>query len=62
MNIGERGTRDEAQATSGEIMSVVDRLGDNASKCRRERGRALRAIVNEIDSPARVITVAKFVR
>ena len=40
-------------------MSIVGSLGGNTSKCRRERGKASRAIVSEIYSPPRVSAVAK---
>ena len=43
----------------GEFMSIIDSLGGNASKYRRERGKAIRAIVSEMYSPPRVSAVAK---
>ena len=39
---------EEVRAANDEVMSIVSSLGGNSSKYRRERGKALRAIVNEI--------------
>ena len=50
---------DELREIDAEILSVVRSLGGNASRYRRERGRALRAVVSEIYSPPRVSAVAK---
>ena len=59
MKVRDRGTRDEARVLNGEIMSLIDSLGGNTSKYRRERGKAIRAIVSEMYSPPRVSAVAK---
>ena len=40
-------------------MRIVGSLGGNSSRYRRERGRAIRAIVSEIYPPPRVSAVAK---
>ena len=49
LKLWDRGTRDEAKAINGEIMSIIDSLGGNTSKYRRYRGKAIRAIVSESD-------------
>ena len=59
MNMWDRGTRDEARVINGEVMSIIGNLGGNASKYKRERGKAIRAIVSEMYSPPRVSAVAK---
>ena len=59
MKMWDRGTRDEARVINGEIMSIIDSFGGNASKYRREWGKASRAIVREMFSPPRVSAVAK---
>ena len=41
------------------ILSLVRNLGGNANRFRRERGRAIRAVISEIYSPPRVSAVAK---
>ena len=53
------GSRSEARVLNGEIMSIIDSLRGNTSKYRRERGKAIRAIVSEMYSPPRVSAVAK---
>ena len=40
-------------------MQIVGTLGGNVIKYRRERGRALRAVLSEIYSPPRVTAMAK---
>ena len=59
MKMRDGGTRDEARVINGEIMSIIDSFGGNASKYRREWGKASRAIVREMFSPPRVSAVAK---
>ena len=48
MNMWDQGTHDEARVIHGEMMSIIDSFGGNASKYRRERGKAIRATVNEM--------------
>ena len=50
---------EETRELDREIMSIVKSLGGNSSKYRRERSRAVRAVVSEIYSPPRVSAVAK---
>ena len=59
MKMWDRGTSDEARVINGEIMSIIDSLGGNTSKCRRARGMAVRAVESEMYSPPRVSAVAK---
>ena len=49
----------QADEVNNEIMQIVGTLGGNVIKHRRERGRALRAVLSEIDSPPRVSAMAK---
>ena len=49
---------EEVKAADDEIMSLIRSLGGNASRYRRERGKALKAIVSEIYSPPRVSAIA----
>ena len=55
----DRGTRDEARVINGEVMSIIDSLGGNTSKYRRERRKAIRGIVSEMYVPPRDSAVAK---
>ena len=59
MKLWDQATREEAREAEGQIMSIVGSLGGNTSKYRRERSKAIRAIVGEIYSPPRVSAVAK---
>ena len=49
----------EAKKLDGEILNVVKALGGNSGKYRRERSRAIRAVVSEIYSPPRVTAAAR---
>ena len=49
-----RDARDEVSEANREIMSIVKSLGGNTGKYRRERQRALKAVVSEVYSPPRV--------
>ena len=49
----------EIKSLDREILSLVKNLGGNANNYRRERGRAMRAVISEIYSPPRVSAVAK---
>jgi len=55
----DQATRDEARELDAEIMQIIGSLGGNGSKYRRERGRAMNAVLSEIYSPPRVSAVAK---
>ena len=59
MKMWDAGTREEAREANGEILNLIRQLDGNTAKYRRERGRAMRAIVSEIYSPPRVSAVAK---
>ena len=50
---------EEVKEFDQEKLSIVKSLGGNSAKYRRERSRAVRAVVSEIDSPPRVSAVAK---
>ena len=50
---------EEVKQLEQEILSIVKNPGGNSAKYRRERSRAVRAVVSEIDSPLRVSAVAK---
>ena len=50
---------EEVNQLDQEILSIVNNLGGNSAKYRRERSRAVRAVVSEIYSPPRVSAVAK---
>ena len=49
----------QADEVNYEIMKIVGTLGGNVFQYRRERGRALRAVLSEICSPHRVSAMAK---
>ena len=49
----------QADEVNNEIMQIVGTFGGNVIKYRRERGRALRAVLSEIYSPPRVTAMAK---
>ena len=55
----DQATRDEARELDAEIMQIIGSLGGNGSKYRRERGRAMNAVLSEIYSPPRLSAVAK---
>ena len=59
LNWLDKGQSDEIRRAYTEIMNIVRSLGGNTSKYRRERSKALRAVVSEIYSPPRVSAVAK---
>ena len=50
---------EEVNQFDQEILCIVESLGGNSAKYRREWSRAVRAVVGEIDSPLRVSAVAK---
>ena len=54
----DQATRAEARKDNEEILSLISDLGGNASRYKRERSKALRAVVSEIYSPPRVSAVA----
>ena len=45
----------EARKDNQEILSLISDLGGNATRYKRERSKAMRAVVSEIYSPPRVI-------
>ena len=51
MKVLTRDEREEVRRANSEIMSVVRALGGNDRKFRRERSRAIKAVVSEIYSP-----------
>ena len=51
--------KEEMRTTNRDIMSVVRALGGDSSRYRRERAKAVRAVVAEIYSPPRVTAAAK---
>ena len=59
MGMWDQNMREEARQLNGEILSIVQSMGGNTSRYRRERGRAVRAVLSEIYSPPRVSNVAK---
>ena len=59
MKMWDAGLQKEAKEANGEIMSLIGHLGGSSARYRRERGKAIRAIVSEIYSPPRVSAVAK---
>ena len=48
-----------AEEVNGHITEVLSSLGSSTAKYSRERGKALRAVVSELYSPARVAATAK---
>ena len=59
MNVLRRDEREEVAEANREIMNIVKSLGGNSGRCRRERAKALRAVVSEIYSPPRVTAATK---
>ena len=59
MKMWDAGSREEAGETHGEIPSLIRQLGGCTAKYKRERGKAMGAIISEIYSPPRVSAVAK---
>ena len=59
LNWLDKGQSDDVRRADLEIMNVIRSLGGSTSKYRRERSKALRAVVSEIYSPPRVSAVAK---
>ena len=60
MNVLTREEKDKVREANAEIMSVVRALGGNDRNFKRNRSRALKAVVSEIYSPPRVTAAAKF--
>ena len=58
MAVMRREDRQAIMDSENEILSIVKSLGANGSKFKRERGKALRAVVSEIYSPPRVTKAA----
>ena len=52
-------TKRQVDEVDNKIMQIVRTLGGNAIQYRRERGRALRAVLSEIFSPPRVTAMAE---
>ena len=59
MKVLGRADREEVLEANSEIMSVVRSLGGNDRKFRRERSRAIKAVVSEVYSPPRVTASVK---
>jgi hypothetical protein len=59
MDMWDHDAREEAKVINADILQIVRSLGGNVGKYRRERGRALRAVLSEIYSPPRVSAMAK---
>ena len=59
MKMWDAGSREKASEADGEILNAIRQLGGNTAEYKRERGRAMRAIVSDICSPLRVSAVAK---
>ena len=59
MNSMTRSDKEEIQTVNREIMSVIRSLGGSQQRYRRERSRAVKAIVSEIYSPPRVTAATK---
>ena len=59
MKVLTRDEREEVRRANSEIMSVVRSLGGNDRRFRRERSRAIKAVVSEIYSPPRVTASVK---
>jgi hypothetical protein len=59
LRLMDQSTEQEIKSLDREILSLVRNLGGNANNYRRERGRAMRAVISKIYSPPRVSAVAK---
>ena len=59
MKVLGRDEREEVKSADADILNVVRALGGNDRKFRRERSKAIRAVVSEIYSPPRVTASAK---
>ena len=59
MDVLTRDDRDAVRAANDEIMRVVRVLGGSGRKFKRQRDKALKAVVSEIYSPSRVTAAAK---
>ena len=54
-----RDEREEVAEANREIMNIVKSLGGSGGRYRRERAKALRAVVSEVYSPPRVTAATK---
>ena len=54
MKMWDAGSCEDASETNGEILSLIRQLGGNAAKYKRERGKAMRAIISNMYSPPSV--------
>ena len=59
MAVFRRDERIEIEETNREIIAVLNSLGADTAKHRRERKRSMRAVVSEIYSPRRVTAATK---
>ena len=59
MAVMTRDVREEVRQHNDEIIAVVRALGGSPKAYRRERSRAIRSMVAEVYSPARVTTATK---
>ena len=59
MAVLRREEKEAVEESEREIMAVFKSLGGNGPKYKRERQRALRAVVSEIYSPPRVTKAAR---
>ena len=59
LSVYEKEERGEARRQQEEILNVVESLGGDSAKYRRERARCARAIIAEIYSPPRVSELAR---
>ena len=59
MSLMNQAEAEEAKELNRKILSLVRRLDGDSAKYRRERSRAVRAVVSEKYSPPRVSAVAK---
>ena len=59
MAVMQRCDREQIQQANEDILAIVKSLGGNQGKYRRERRRAIKAIVSDIYSPPRVTAASK---